>query len=154
MSHVLHRHDATPASRRASIRLTIVGASLSFMLLAGCGVGMEPLMPTPVLYTESGFGPLDHIPQNEQWTPRRVYYATTRERGKNEQQISYGNRPSDEVSLGLTLISFGGLNMTWSDLSRVSTQSSRESVVKLSIAGIVEAARFQPEATAAEAAQP
>ena len=58
-----------------SIRSIIVGAALALVPLAGCGVGVQPLMPTPVLYTESGFRPLDHIPANEQWTPRRVYFA-------------------------------------------------------------------------------
>jgi len=147
-----HQRNA-PASPRVSIRVTLLSASLSLMLLAGCGVSVEPLMPTPVLYTEGGFGPLDHIPENEQWTPRRVYYATNRARRDNEQEISYGNDPSDEVALGLTIIGFGGRNMTWSNLNRVSTQSSREEPVKLSIAGVVEAAHFQPEATPAEAAQ-
>ena len=33
----VHQRNA-PASRRDSIRLTILGASLSLMLLAGCGV--------------------------------------------------------------------------------------------------------------------
>ena len=154
MPHVHHRLDGAPASHGASIRLSILAASLSFMSLTGCGVDVESLMPTPVLYTESGFEPLGHIPENEQWIPRRVYYATNRARHENRQEISYGNDPSDEVSMGLTLIGFGGPNMTWSDLDRVSTQSSREDVVELSIAGVVEAGRFRPEATPAEAAQP
>jgi esterase/lipase superfamily enzyme len=134
--------------------LTVAIASLTFVSLAGCGVGVEPLMPTPVLYTESGFKPLDHIPSNEQWTPRRVYYATNRERSKSEQKISYGNKPSDEVTLGLTLIGFGGLSMSWSDLDRASTQSDRDEVVKLSIAGVVEAASFKIDASASEAGEP
>jgi len=154
VSHVHQRLDGVPASRRASINWILVGAALSFMLLAGCGVGMEPLMPTPVLYTECGFDPLDHIPENERWIPRRVYYATNRARDRNEQEISYGNDPSDEVSMGLTMIGFGGPHMTWSDLDRASTQSSRQEVVELSLAGVVEAGRFRPEATPAEAAQP
>ncbi len=154
MSHVHQRLDGALASHRVAIELTLVGASLWFMSMAGCGVGVESLMPTPVLYTEGGFDPLEHIPENERWIPRRVYYATNRARHQNLQEISYGNDVSDEVSMGLTLIGFGGPNMTWSDLEGVSTQSSRENVVELSIAGIVEAGRFQPEATPAEAAQP
>lgn len=124
------------------------------MSLAGCGIGMEPLMPTPILYTDTGLEPLDHIPDAERWVPRRVYYATTRQRGKNEQEISYGNDPSDQISVGLTLIGFGGHDMTWSDLNRVSKQAARKDIVTLSIAGVVEVARFPFDATPTEAARP
>ena len=148
------RLDGAPASHRISIRPIILGASFLFMSLAGCGVGMEPLMPTPILYTEVGLELLDHIPEKERWIPRRVYYATTRERRKNEQEISYGNDPSDEVSVGLTLIGFGGHDMTWADLNRVSKQSTREDIVQLSIAGVLEVARFPSDVTPAEAAHP
>ena len=140
--------------QRILVGSSTVAAGLACLTLAGCGVGMEPLMPTPVLYTEGGFSPLEHIPENEQWIPRRVYYATNRARSKNQQEISYGNSVSEEVSVGLTLIGFGGPDMSWADLNRVSTQSTREAVVKLSIAGVVEAGRFRPEMTPAEAAGP
>ncbi len=33
--------------------------------LAGCGVHMEPLMPTPILYSGHGLDPLAHIPPRE-----------------------------------------------------------------------------------------
>ncbi|MCA9311802.1 MAG: hypothetical protein KDA21_11390, partial [Phycisphaerales bacterium] len=49
-------------------------------LLAGCGVKVQPLMPTPVLFTDAGFDPLAHVPQEEHWNARRVYFATTRAR--------------------------------------------------------------------------
>ena len=132
----------------------LVSASLALASLTGCGITVEPLMPTPVFYTELGIGPLDHIPAEEQWTPRRVYYATTRARGKNEQEITYRNQPSDEVAVGMALIGFGGPDMTWSDLSRASKSSDRDAVVLLSIAGVIEAGRFRPEAAPAESAGP
>jgi len=122
-------------------------------LLSGCGVGMEPLMPTPVLYTETGLDPLGHIPENEQWTPRRVYYATVRERDKNLQRIGYTNKTSDQISVGLALISFGGPNFTWSDLDEASKTTDRQEVVDLSVAGLVEAGQFPRDATIEEAAQ-
>ncbi|MHC4217271.1 MAG: alpha/beta hydrolase [Planctomycetota bacterium] len=58
------------------------------------------------------------------------------------------------MTLGLTLIGFGGLSMSWSDLDRASTQSDRDEVVKLSIAGVVEAASFKIDASASEAGEP
>jgi esterase/lipase superfamily enzyme len=56
--------------------------------------------------------------------------------------------------MGLTMIGFGGPHMTWSELDRVSTQSSREDVVELSLDGVVEAGRFRADATPVEAAKP
>ncbi len=121
-------------------------------VVSGCGVGMEPLMPTPVLYTEGGLDLLDHIPEDERWTPRLIYYATTRARDPNLQKIAYGNTPSDEMSLGLALVGFGGPDVTWSDLRRASTQSNREAVIDLSIAGIIEAGAVPIAETPAGAA--
>lgn len=130
--------------------------ALTLMLIecfvSGCSVGLEPLMPTPVLYTEGGLHPLDHIPKDERWTPRLIHYATTRVRDPNLQRIAYGNTPSDEMSLGLALVGFGGPCVTWSDLRRVSTQSKREAVIDLSIAGIIEAGRVPITEKPAEAA--
>lgn len=128
-------------------------AVLALCQLGGCGVGMEPLMPTPVLYTETGLDPLAHIPESERWIPRRVYYATTRERDKNLQRIAYTNAPSDDISVGIALIGFGGPGFTWSDLDKASTSSERDQVVDLSVAGLVEAGRFSRDATIAEASQ-
>jgi hypothetical protein len=113
--------------------------------VAACSsVGIQPLMPTPVLFSELGFSPLDHIPEKERWTPRRVYYATTRVRENNLQRIDYTNAESDEISLGMSLIGFGGPHLTWSDLSDYSRQEERPDVVDLSIAGLVEVGPFQP----------
>jgi hypothetical protein len=92
--------------------LSLIAAVLGAATLPGCGVGMEPLMPTPILYTECGYEPLAHVPEGERWIPRRVYYATDRVRDKNLQEIAYGNKAGDEVSLGLALVGFGDRKMT------------------------------------------
>ena len=128
---------------------------LVILASAGCGsVSVEPLMPTPVLYTTGEFAPLDHIPENERWVPRRVYYATDRARTANVQEIAYGNTPSNDVSVGMALIGFGGQSMTWADLDRKSRMGERDEVVKLSIAGIIEAGRFAAGESPAKAASP
>ena len=122
------------------------GASfLLVLLLAACGgVGVQPLMPTPVLFSELDFSPLDHVPEAQRWIPRRVYYATTRVRTNDLQRIDYSNAESLDVSLGMSLIGFGGPRMTWSDLSEYSRQEERPDVVDLSIAGLVEVGDFRP----------
>ncbi len=136
-------------SAKVSLR---AGLLLSVAALPGCGVSMEPLMPTPVLYTESGISPLEHIPESERWTPRRIYYATDRARKKNLQEISYGNEPSDRISVGLALIGFGGPDMTWADLDKASKQADRDQDVRLSIAGVLEAGHFSQDAPPSVAA--
>lgn len=118
---------------------------VAIMTAIGCaGLGVEPLMPTPVLFTAFDVGPLDHIPEHEHWNPRRVYYATTRARTDDLQHIDYGNAESKSVSVGMTLIGFGAPNLSWSDLSNYSRRSDRPSVVDLSIAGVMEVGHFVP----------
>ncbi|MHC4991439.1 MAG: alpha/beta hydrolase, partial [Planctomycetota bacterium] len=126
--------------------LSRIVATLALALIAGCGVKIEPLMPTPVLYTELGFDPIDHIPESDQVTPRLVYFTTTRARGGSLQEITYSNTPSDDIGVGLALVGFGGQDMSWADLARVSGQSERDEVVELHIAGIIEAGRTPVDA--------
>ena len=119
--------------------------ALGATLIAGCsGPQVQPLMPTPVVFSELGFSPLEHIPESERWTPRRVYYATTRQREDDLQRIDYGNTESDKITLGMTLIGFGGVDLSWSDLSEYSRQSDRTDIVDLSIAGLMEIGPYTP----------
>ena len=111
-------------------------------LLTACSVKVEPLMPTPIIYEQSEVGPLDHIPEEDRWNLRRVYFATTRQRSSNFQRIDYTNNESDEVSVGMAMIGFGGHQMTWDALNTASNQMERETEVPLSITGIFEAGTY------------
>jgi len=117
------------------------------LVVSGCAVYVEPLMPTPAIYEVNDFGPLDKIPADEHWNLRQVYYATTRTRDDDLQKIDYSNTESDEVSIGMCLIGLGNDNMTWEDLSEVSRRTQRENVVPLSIAGIMEVGRYPYDAS-------
>ena len=120
-----------------------VAMLLAGLLVAGCaGPRVQPLMPTPVLFSELERGPLDHIPVEQRWTPRRVYYATTREREPDLQRIDYNNNESDRISVGMSLIGFGGPDITWSELNEFSRSADRPKPVDLSIAGLIEAGYF------------
>jgi esterase/lipase superfamily enzyme len=125
---------------------TVAVCLLSGVLLQGCSVNVEPLMPTPILFEVNDFGPLDRIPVSEHWNLRNVYYATTRERTANLQKIDYSNRESEAVSVGMTLIGFGSNGMTWEDLSAASRSAERAETVPLSIAGIMEAGSYRYDA--------
>ena len=136
------------AARR---KYTVIVMALSASLLAACsGPRVQPLMPTPVVFSELGFSPLEHIPESERWTPRRVYYATTRQRDDNLQRIDYGNAEGDTITLGMTLIGFGSSELSWSDLSEYSRQPERSNVVDLSIAGLLEIGPYTPAAIGTE----
>ena len=83
-------------------RLTSTFTSLAsvLILLSGCGGPAElvPLMPTPAVYSETALDLLAEVPEDKQWVPRRVYYATTRQRTPELRAITYGNDVSDQVS--------------------------------------------------------
>jgi len=114
-------------------------------VLTGCGgVRIEPLMPTPLLFTELGVSSLEHIPKNERWNPRRIYYATSRKRDPNLQRIQYTNQESEKISMGLALVGFGGSDMTWSTLNEASGKRKRDQIVELSIAGLLETGSYEP----------
>ncbi|WP_405225810.1 alpha/beta hydrolase [Lentisalinibacter sediminis] len=113
------------------------------LVMAGCaGPRVQPLMPTPVLFTEMDVSPLDHIPEAQRWNPRRVYYTTTRQREDDLMRIDYSNAESDVVSVGMSLIGFGGPDVSWSDLIEYSRRAERPEAVDLTIAGLIEAGNF------------
>ncbi len=143
-----------PAKRPTRALLLVASGALLASILSGCGVGTVPLMPTPVLYTEVGLAPLAHIPEAERWTPRRVYYATTRKRTDHVQRIDYGNTETDEISMGLALIAFGPRYEQWRELVEASSTAERRSVVPLSLAGVIEAGSVLPGTSLDEAASP
>jgi hypothetical protein len=134
-----------PETLRLSSFTRCLAAVCMLLAVAACsGPGVQPLMPTPVLFSELGFSPLDHIPEGQRFTPRRVYYATTRVREDDLQRIDYGNRENDVTSLGMTLIGFGTPQLSWSDLAEYSRRDERDEVVDLAIAGLVEIGSYTP----------
>ena len=125
-----------------SVRILLLAATAG---LAACaGPAVQPLMPTPLVFSEFDVGPLDHVPERERWNPRRVYYATTREREGNQRRIQYGNDEGEAVSVGMALIGFGGPGLSWSDLNEYSRRADRPGLVDLSVTGLVELGRFRP----------
>src|SRR6056297_3851340 len=133
---------STTSGRLIAMRQLRVWFSLllTLFLMTGCGTSPNvSLMPTPVVYTELGIGPLDAVPPGKCWAPRMVYYATTRERNPGWQRIEYGNREGDTVRLGVALIGFGTEDLKWEELRELSSVADRaDSNIPLSIAGIVE----------------
>lgn len=127
--------------------------SIAALLLPACAASLEPLMPTPALFTETGVDPMAHIPEEERWVPRRVYYATTRERTSTRRDIAYGNREADHLSMGVALIGFGPEDMSWADLQAVTVSPGTDGRPPLTINGVFEAGHFPIDATAEQAAE-
>ncbi len=122
-----------------------IGSIVAILVCAACaGPPVEDLMPTPVLYSELDLSPLDHITEQQRWKPRRVYYATTRQRDPSPMRIDYSNDEANLVSAGMALVGFGGPQLSWSDLSEYSRRSTRPDTIDLSIAGLIEAGTFMP----------
>ncbi len=128
-------------------------AALLALLAACAGPPVQPLMPTPVLFPELGIGPLDHVPADRRWKPRLVYFATTRARVDDLQRIDFSNNESDQVAVGLSLVGFGGPDVSWADLERYSREPTREGVLDLSIAGLIEVGHFDPALPADQPSQ-
>ncbi|WP_154647661.1 alpha/beta hydrolase [Luminiphilus syltensis] len=100
-------------------------------------------MPTPIVFSALDFSPLAHIPEDQRWTPRRVYYATTRQRTQDLQKIDYTNNEADRISLGMSLVGFGVPQMSWSELSNASRQPERDGDIELALSGLVEIGNFE-----------
>jgi len=138
-----------------AVRLVYASLFLSIQCLGtGCVHSLEPLMPTPALFTETGVDPMAHIPEEERWVPRRVYYATTRERTSTRRDISYGNREGDHLSMGVALVGFGPEEMSWADLRAATVSAGTNDRPPLTINGVFEAGRVPIDATPDEAAEP
>ena len=112
-------------------------------LANGCGVGVQPLMPTPAVFSEVGALPLVDVPPERRWTPRRVFYATTRQRTNDKQRVDYGNRVADQVSMGMAIVGFGDYGTTWADLDVASRENPREQELDLEFSGVVETSRVR-----------
>lgn len=130
--------------RRTMTRRVLPFLGLAALLASCAGPQVQPLMPTPILFSELGIGPLDHVPEAQRWNPRRVYYATTRARKSDLQRIEYGNEEGDAISLGMALIGFGGPQLSWADLNEYSRRAERPEGIDLSIAGLVEVGHYRP----------
>lgn len=109
-------------------------------LITGCASPrMESLMPTPLVYSELGVGPMDGLQDKKLWKPMRVYYATTRKRVQDSRRIDYGNAEAQAMSLGMALINFGGPEVGWTELNDASRMVDRDGDWLMSVSGLIEA---------------
>lgn len=111
-------------------------------LLSGCRVHVEPLMPSPVLYTDGRMDPFPFLEDRERRPTVDILYATNRARGDDWQVIQYNNSLTDRVSLGAAAVRLGGPGMTWENLLAASTSSTRDAPLPIEMAGTFERGGF------------
>ena len=74
---------------------------LASMLISGCASHETiTLMPTPVIYHDSGIDPFAHLNPEQKNTVTQVFYATNRKRIKAENSLHYGNEFDVDIHLG------------------------------------------------------
>lgn len=128
----------TTAMRLRSIFLFTVAS----VALAGCGVPVEPLMPTPALYTAAEVDPFAHLAPEDRTTIVDMLYATNRDRVDDWQRIQYGNRPTGRIALGAAAMRIGGAEMTWEQLHAASMTADRPEPIRMELTGIYERGGF------------
>lgn len=128
--------------RSAIARLAPMFLAAHALLVTGCRVRVEPLMPAPVLYTDGRMDPFPYLDDRQRRPTVDILYATNRARGDDWQVIQYNNSLTDRVSLGAAAVRLGGPEMTWDDLLAASTSSTRDKPIPIEMAGTFERGGF------------
>lgn len=123
----------------------------SVLLSSGCGVPVEPLMPTPLLYTDAGIAPFVHVPPEKRLTVVDIMYATNRARNDDWRVIDYSNTTTGHVALGAAAVRIGGPELTWAELQAASITDQRPLPLDIELAGIIERGGFAISEPLAEA---
>ncbi|MFC1760563.1 alpha/beta hydrolase [Planctomycetota bacterium] len=115
--------------------LTLLGVVL---VVCGCrGRGESPLIPTPVLYTDSTIDPFDYLDPNDRSPQVEVFYATNRKRTHREGTY-YGNAMDNRVHVGRTVVRLGEEDMTWEALRQASSVAERDEMVPVTLEQVEE----------------
>jgi esterase/lipase superfamily enzyme len=108
-------------------RSQLVLAIVIFGLIAIPAIGTakdkthDPLMPTPVMYSEDHIDPFIHLPPDMLSTKMKVFYATNRNSKSKGGKANYGKGIDDVMSVGEATIQFGEKGSTWAELEKAST---------------------------------
>jgi esterase/lipase superfamily enzyme len=115
----------------------------SIMLLAGCG-GAAHLMPTPNVYAQDTSNPFENVPPEFQNNHVDVLYLTDRLLQSNGKlELNYGYERSRSVAFGNARVEIGN-NVSWADIVKASTTSSRSGQLDLTVSQVTELGRFPP----------
>lgn len=104
----------------------------------------QPLMPTPIMYSEDHIDPFIHLPPDDLSTEMKVFYATNRNSTKKENEKKYGKGIVDTMSIGSAMIRFGDEGSTWAEIDKASmAPHPRDPEIGLYLTEVTEMASFQ-----------
>lgn len=119
----------------------VVLAMVAACLLAGCSSHkVLTLMPTPVIYQDSGIDPFAHLTLAHQSTKTQVFYATNRVPKSLGNKIVYSNSLDSTLHLGKATILMGDPDSIWDDLYQFSLSSEQAEPMVLTLEETVELA--------------
>lgn len=111
--------------------LTIL-ATVTVGALSGCASHkILTLMPTPVLYRDSGIDPFVHLAPEHQTTTTRVFYATNRKPVSTSGDTRYSNDLDKILHLGTANVRIGDPSTDWETLTRHSLAGEAVTAVPL-----------------------
>ncbi len=138
------------ATARPPSWTTCCTLGLFAFLLGGCRVDVEPLMPSPVLYTDGAMEPFPRLAPHQHRPTVDILYATNRARNDDWRVIEYANDETGQISLGAAAVRIGGPGMTWNELVAASTSADRDTPIPIELAGIYERGGFPVSAPLSE----
>ncbi len=116
-------------------------ALVTACLFAGCSSRKNlTLMPTPVIYQDSGVDPFAHLTPAQKSTRTQVFYATNRRPKSSEDKIVYGNTLDSKIHLGKAIILMGDPDSKWDDLYNFSLSSEQTEPLTLILEKTIELA--------------
>lgn len=136
-------HRPIPKSARRAVRESLplgllLGLLLAMPFAAGCGVGPEPLMPTPVVYQGDDIDLMQMVPDDRRDLDMQVFFATNRD--FDRQRGTYTNDVSQHLRLGRAVVRFGDDSKTWEDLTLDCAVEKRSKEVILALSSLDEMA--------------
>lgn len=110
----------------SQLHLTILMA----LLLSACATPPPlTLMSTPVIYQDAVIDPFAHLTDDERIPDVALFYATNRQPGDNH----YGNRVSNHLHLGQSVVRLGSARDEWPQLRSASLSATRSQELPLSL---------------------
>ena len=103
----------------------------------------DPLMPTPVMYSEEHIDPFLHLAPVLKTANSKVFYATNRNSQSKGGKTKYGKGIVDVMSVGEGMVRFGDEGMTWAEIDEASkAPDPRENPIPMYLTSASEIAQF------------
>jgi esterase/lipase superfamily enzyme len=103
----------------------------------------DPLMPTPVMFSEEHIDPFLHLAPVFKTAESKVFYATNRKSKSKGGKAKYGKGIDDIMSVGTGTVRFGEEGTTWAEIDEASkAPDPRANPIPMYLTGASEIAQF------------